>query len=130
MESRAVNALSHARNAYAQTSTATRTPRGIEYQVIARVTHRLKSAAQKGGAGFAELAAAVADNRRLWTILATDVARSGNGLPDELRARILYLAEFTNAHSRAVLAGRASPAPLLEVNAAVLRGLRQDASGA
>ncbi len=125
-----MNALSHARNAYAQTSTATRTPRGIEYQVIARVTHRLKSAAQKGDAGFGELAAAVADNRRLWTVLATDVARSGNGLPDELRARILYLAEFTNVQSRAVLAGRASPAPLLEVNAAVLRGLRQDASGA
>ncbi|WP_371060929.1 flagellar biosynthesis regulator FlaF [Rhodosalinus sp. 5P4] len=122
-----MNALTHARNAYAQTSTATHTPRGIEYQVIARVTHRLKSAAQKGDAGFAELAAAIADNRRLWTALAADVARSGNGLPEDLRARILYLAEFTTQHSRAVLDGRASAAPLLEVNSAVLRGLRQEA---
>lgn len=125
-----MNATSLAMRAYAQTTTATHTPRGTEYQVIARVTHRMKAAAQQGSAGFAALASAIADNRRLWTALAVDAAGAGNALPDDMRARIVFLAEFTHLHSRKVLTGAASPAPLLEVNAAILRGLRQTAGTA
>ncbi|MHA6327111.1 flagellar biosynthesis regulator FlaF [Roseivivax sp. CAU 1753] len=66
---------------------------------------------------------ALSDNRRLWTALAADVSAGGNALPDELRARIFFLAEFTETHSRKVLRGRASVLPLLEVNTAILRGL-------
>jgi flagellar protein FlaF len=47
-------------------------------------------------------------------------------LPSQLRAQLFWLAEFTETHSRKVLAGQATVAPLLEVNTAVLRGLRND----
>ncbi|GAA6188407.1 flagellar biosynthesis regulator FlaF [Litorivita sp. NS0012-18] len=119
-----MNALNMARQAYANQAAPTRTTRGTEYEVFAKITHRLNAAARKGKLGFPELASAIHDNRKLWTLLATDVADDGNGLPDDLRARIFYLAEFTQVHSRKVLKNQASAAALIEINAAMMRGLR------
>jgi flagellar protein FlaF len=96
----------------------------MEYDVIARITHRLKDAAQQGKLGFAALAEAIHENRSLWTYLAVSVADDDNELPQQLRAQIFYLAEFTRQHSSKVLKGEASVRPLLEVNTAILRGLR------
>jgi flagellar protein FlaF len=110
-----------ARSAYA-TSAPIRPPRTVEYDAFARVTERLSSDL----GGFAALVPALADNRRLWTLLAADVADSDNSLPGPLRARIFYLAEFTQAHTRKVLRGLATPAALVEINLAVMRGLRAE----
>ena len=115
-----------AKRVYAQTAAPIRTARGTEYEIFARVTHRLKDAAMKGKANFSALAQAVHDNRQLWTVLATDVADDDNQLPRDLRARIFYLAEFTNHHSSKVLSEDASVRPLLEINMAVLRGLKME----
>ena len=116
-----------AQRAYAAQHAPTRSARSVEYEVIAKVTHRLKTAARKGRAGFPELAQALHDNRELWALLAADVSDAANGLPPDLRARIFYLSEFTRNHSSRVLGGKASVAPLLEINTAILRGLRQGA---
>lgn len=112
-----------AQNAYRNPAQPVRTPRSTEYEAFARVTSRLRSAAARERPHFAELAGAIHDNRRLWTILAADVADRANPLPGELRARILYLAEFTRLHSGKVLSGEATAAPLVEINTAVMRGL-------
>ena len=48
----------------------------------------------------------------------------GAALPDDLRARIFYLAEFTDQHTRKVLNGRDTAGPLIEINTAIMRGLR------
>lgn len=119
-----MNAQQAAQSAYQSAGTTTQPPRGTEYQVIARVTHKIKDAAEKGRVGFPALAEALHQNQKLWTLLAADVADRQNGLPREIRARIFYLAEFTRDHTRKVLNGADSVAPLLEVNAAILRGLR------
>ncbi len=119
-----------AKTAYATNKTPIRTPRSIEYEAFARVTHRLKSAAERGKAGFPDLAQALHLNRQLWSMLAADVAEPDNGLPNELRARIFYLAEFTAIHSRKVLRGTEQIDALVEVNTAVMRGLRQQAEAA
>ncbi|MFP4044715.1 MAG: flagellar biosynthesis regulator FlaF [Rhodosalinus sp.] len=119
-----MNATTLALRAYSAESTPAGTHRAAEYKLIARVTHRLKQAASD--ASFPMLAAALADNRRLWTALAVDVAARENALPSQLRARLFWLAEFTESHSRKVLAGQATVAPLLEINTAVLRGLRNE----
>jgi flagellar protein FlaF len=66
------------------------------------------------------------ENRRLWVTLAAAVADNDNALPTDLRARLFYLAEFTEAHSKKVLRGTAPVAPLIEVNTAVMRGLRKE----
>ncbi len=97
-----MNAQNLARQAYTNQAAPIRTTRGTEYEVFAKITHRLNAAARKGKMGFPALASAIHDNRKLWTMLAADVADDDNGLPNDLRARIFYLAEFTPGHSRQV----------------------------
>jgi flagellar protein FlaF len=118
-----LNAAKMAETAYGAQSAATRTPRGIEYAIFSRVTHRIKAAAEKGASGFPALADALHQNRRLWTILMSDVASDGNGLPRDVRARLFYLGEFTLHHTSKVLDGEADPGALLEINTAVMQGL-------
>jgi flagellar protein FlaF len=101
-----------------------RTARSVEYDAFARVTARLRTATETRSRGLAPLAEALHENRRLWTLLASAVADPANRLPHDLRARIFYLAEFTAHHSNLVLSGEGDPAILIEVNTAVMRGLR------
>lgn len=112
-----------ARRAYAHSNSSTRTDRAIEYDLIARVTHRIKSAAEAGPRHYPALVAALHDNRKLWTALAVDVADHGNKLPQELRAQIFYLSEFVQFHTAKVLSRKAKLSPLIEVNSAILAGL-------
>lgn len=117
-----MNAQIMAHSAYAAASAPTRTDRGNEYDAFVKCTSAL-SAAQAGAGGYPAMVRALHDNRRLWTVLASDAANEENPLPASLRARIFYLAEFTVHHSRRVLAGDADAAALIEINTAVMRGL-------
>lgn len=115
-----------ARNAYSETGRAQPAPRRMEYQAFARVTHRLVGAIEAGPAGFPRLAEAAVENMRLWTLLAADLAEEGNALPESLRAQIISLAIFSARHTEAVLAGRASAEILVDINTAIMRGLRAE----
>jgi len=119
-----MNAMQQAQAGYATAAQPIRTPRGAEYEAFARITSRMKSAAAAAPARFRDLAGAIQDNRRLWTLLAADAADQENLLPAELRTRILYLAEFTRQHSGKVLRAGATAQPLIEINTAIMRGLR------
>ena len=112
-----------ARSVYAGAMRPTHTGRSAEYEIIARVTRGLGEA-REPGASFNALVHAVHDSRSLWTALAADVSVDTNPLPIELRARIFYLSEFTAQHSRKVLAGEAPIDILIDINTAVMRGLR------
>ncbi|MFW5654209.1 MAG: flagellar biosynthesis regulator FlaF [Roseicyclus sp.] len=116
-----------AQTAYAATAPV-RTPRATEYAAFQKVTARLVQAS-RDGAPMTELAAAIYENRRLWTTLAIDLADDGNALPKPLRAQLMYLAEFSLLGSSKALRDRAALRPLIEVNTAVMRGLSgQDAA--
>lgn len=93
---------------------------------MARITHRLKKAIETRNRRA--LIEAMHENRMLWNALAADVASPGNALPDDLRARIFYLAEFTAHHTRKVLREDDTAVALLEVNAAILGGLQNEGS--
>ena len=121
-----MNATTLAKTAYGNPAQATRTPRGIEYELFARITHRLKQAKERGKVDFGALARALYENRRLWTTLAVDVASPDNGLPPQLRARLFYLHEFTQQHSRKGLSGEAELDVLIDINTSIMRGLRQE----
>ncbi|MGH1369697.1 MAG: flagellar biosynthesis regulator FlaF [Maritimibacter sp.] len=125
-----MNALNMAKTAYASNQAPIRTPRSVEYEAFARATRNLKIAMGLGATGFTKLAEALHTNRRLWTILAADVAENGNGLPEDLRARIFYLAEFTTQHTRKVLRSEDTAEALIEINTAIMRGLRAQAVAA
>lgn len=119
-----MNATLQARRAYAPTSAPIRSERSIEYDVIARITYRLKSAVENDD--FNALVSALHENRKLWRVLAIDVADPENALPKDLRARIFYLAEFTDQHTSKVIRKEDNAVPLLEINTAILRGLKQE----
>lgn len=119
-----MNAAQSAKVAYGAADAPTRTPRAVEYTAFARATKALRDAARRPRWDPA-MAEALHTNRRLWTVLAAAVADSGNQMDADLRARIFYLAQFTHEHSRKVLSGADTVVPLLQVNAAVMRGLRQ-----
>ena len=113
-----------AQRAYSSAFENVSTPRSVEFQVIARITHRLKKAIKSNDRRA--LIEAMHENRLLWNVLATDVALPENGLPDQIKARILYLAEFTTVQTRKVLKKEADAIPLLEINAAILGGLQSE----
>ncbi|MHC0051958.1 flagellar biosynthesis regulator FlaF [Actibacterium sp. D379-3] len=120
-----------AKTAYsAPQQAALRTPRSIEYGVFAQITARLKAAQSAGNPGFPAFAAALHDNRKLWTALAADVAEPGNALPEALRARLFYLARFTQEHTSKILGGQEQADVLIEINTAVMRGLGQSGKAA
>lgn len=123
-----MNALLKAKSAYAAAKAPTRTARNVEYEILGRITHRMIVASNKGPDGFKELVEAVSDNRKLWMLFTSDLSREGNKLPVELKQRLLHLGRFTREHSSKVLARKATVQPLVEINTAIMRGLRSGAS--
>lgn len=113
-----------AQRAYSSNVKTVSTPRSVEFQVVGRITHRMKKAIESQDKRA--LIEALHENRILWNTLAADVASPNNALPDELRARIFYLAEFTAQHTRKVLRDEETAVPLLEINAAILSGLQAE----
>ncbi len=118
-----------ARAAYGQREAPLRTNRSHEYDLLARCTQQLAMAWTRRKEDFSTLAVALTENLQLWSALAADVAESGNGLPAPLRAQLFYLYEFTAGHTRAVLDQRGSVEVLVDINTAVMRGLRGEGGG-
>lgn len=121
-----MNASTLAMRGYAENAATTRNERRSEYDVFARVTQGLRNTATKAKSDFSSYAEALHLNRRLWTALVVDVADPSNPIPEDLKARVIYLSEFTQLHTRKILRENASVLPLLEVNMAVMRGLKSE----
>ena len=115
-----MNATLQAQQAYAPARPTIQPPRAIEAHIITDITARLS----RETANYPALVSAVHDNRRMWTTLAVDVADANNGLPAPLRAQIFYLAEFTEHHSKRFLRGEVDLTALIDINTAILRGLK------
>lgn len=111
-----------AHRGYAPTAAPLRSARKVEYDVIARITSRMNAAIRSRD--FGKLVHALHENRTLWRKLAIDVADPGNLLPDDLRGQLFYLAEFTDHHTSRAIKREVSAVPLVEVNTAILRGLK------
>lgn len=120
-----MNAYHMAKTAYSGANASTiRTPSANEYEAFATVTRKLMYAAARDPQNIPEIAHAIHDNRQLWSRLASAVVSDDNALPMDLRARIFSLAEFTTQHSSKVLRGDADLTALVEINTAIMRGLR------
>lgn len=113
-----------AQNGYENSRQSTGDGRGVEYQLLARVTRELSEADKDAPDFLVRQAQALHNNLKLWTKLAIDVAHEGNGLPQELRSNLFYLAEFTRHHTSKVFNREADANILVEINTSVMRGLR------
>jgi len=112
-----------AQSLYAKPTRELGTARGIEYKAFSKVTARLASWNEDKDS-FANLAEALCENQLLWTVLGADVADQGNELPNQLRAQLFFLTEFTNHQTKKIMAGEAKPEILVEINTSIMRGLR------
>jgi len=120
-----MNIATQARDLYGD-ARRLKTPRDLEYDIFARLTGALQAAqADHGPTRMPRLAAALHENRRLWTVLAVDLAHPDNAFPLDLRARLLSLARFTFAESDRILSGQGEVQVLIDINTAILRGLRR-----
>jgi len=108
---------------YGNPNTTQKSTRSAEYDVIARVTSRLRKAHLGGKKAYPALAEALVENSRLWAALAVDLADPENALSMALRGQLLSLAQFTLQQTDKILEGRESAEVLIEINTAVLRGL-------
>ena len=120
-----MNALNLARTAYSSAAAPIRTQKSSEFEIFAKTTGRIRAAVERGKFGFADLASALHENRRLWALLAENVADPDNALPKQLRAQIVYLAEFSILHTAKVLEGTETADVLIDINTSIMRGLRQ-----
>jgi len=89
------------------------------------VTRALVAARDAGATarGTPDWHQAILWNRRLWLALQGDLATEGNGLPDELKARLISVAIWVDKHSRKVMKGEGDLTPLIDVNRNIMGGL-------
>lgn len=110
---------------YQATQTATETPRQTEYRLFGQVTRALVTARDTGdkARGTPEWHKAILWNRRLWMALQGDLAADGNGLPDDLKAKLISVAIWVDKYSRKVMKGEAELSPLIDINRNIMGGL-------
>jgi flagellar protein FlaF len=113
-----------ATNAYTTLQRDVQTPRGLELQVFTRINGRLRAAAQQGKIDFRALVSALHENRKLWDVISIDLADTANAYPDELKAQLIYLGEFTRQHTHKVLSGDDTADAIIDINSAIINGLR------
>jgi flagellar protein FlaF len=110
--------------AYQNAARKSETPRQTEYRAFAVATRGLIDAAGLPDSEVGRRAEALATNRRLWTLLASDCAAEGNTLPQGLRAQIISISLFVDKHSSAVLRQGASIDVLVDINRSIMQGLQ------
>ena len=76
------------------------------------------------GADFPAMVSALHDNRMLWDAITIDLAHEANSYPEDLKARLIYLGEFTRQHTQRVLSGERNADSIIEINTAIINGLR------
>lgn len=109
--------------AYQNAAKKTEGPRQTEYRAFAVATRGLIDAAGLPETEVGRRAEALAANRRLWSLLASDCAADGNALPQGLRAQIISLSIFVDRHSSAVMRNGATLDVLIDINRTIMQGL-------
>lgn len=122
------NALAAAR-AYSTNRPHTKSYRDQEYDVFLDVTRDLKRLKAETAPSFPKLVDALNRNERLWTEIGVQVADNANELPKELRASLFYMAEFVSHQTGRLLKNEGDLESLIDVNIAVLRGLKGNLKG-
>lgn len=114
-----------AQNAYKATSKETGSEKDIELRIFSSITSRMSQVNPEEPGGFAEMAQILHENVQLWTTIMADVASDENQLPLALRAQIFNLGEFTRKHTLKILEGAEKVDALLDINKAIIAGLRE-----
>ncbi|WP_425092235.1 flagellar biosynthesis regulator FlaF [Tropicimonas sp. S265A] len=109
---------------YSNSTRSVGTRHSNEYAVVSHITQKLRAAEEHKASNFPHFVEMLTLNRKLWQNFGADVAEPDNQLPKSLKAKIFYLAEFVDQHTRLVLKGTESAIDLIEINDTILQGLR------
>ena len=115
--------------AYQRAHRAAEHPRSMEARLLAEISREIEQAWESGRRG-GQLMPALHRNREMWSTFSAACGAADNGLPPELRAGVISLALWVDRHTSAVIIGRESVAPLLEVNRMLMEGLSGSAGTA
>ena len=111
--------LNSAKCGYGAIPIELKTDRSIEAEVFSSINIAL----EKNRLNFPNLTEVLQKNRRFWTHLAVAVGSEGNGLPAELRSKILYLFEVVIHRTNQILRGEADVDLIIDINSSVAAGL-------
>ena len=109
--------------AYQRAAQRVENPREAEYRLFGEVTRALMEASKADSKDFKTRIDALDWNRRMWSVLANDCAQPSNSLPPQMRATIISISLWVGKYSSAVMRGKESFEPLIEVNRAMMQGL-------
>lgn len=121
---------SQAQQAYDLSQTTLQTDKGLEGEAFSRVTRKLAASVQQRKRNYSAFVSALHENRKLWIHVGSSVADNRNELPQDLRSRLFYLAEFVEQQTKKVLRDGHDVEILLDINASVMRGLCQTGESA
>lgn len=118
--------MNYPAQSYAATARNTMTPRELEATALLRAAARLQSVID-GWPGTKDLLDdTVTHNRRLWTIFATSMEDPVSTLPEDLKLRLLTLANFVFNQSALVMVQKDTSrlGALIRINRELAAGLR------
>ena len=108
--------------AYQKANQNAEAPRLTEYRAFALFTRAMEEADRDDDA-MARIRA-IANNRRLWLTLQTDLLSEENNLPDDLKGRLLSIALWVGRYSTKAMKGEATVDPLVTVNKQIMEGMK------
>lgn len=110
---------------YAATQNQAATPREIELRAFRYVNGLLA-----GAADVPARVTALHKTGRLWSMLVADLASPGNGLPPELKGRLISLGLWAQREADARMSDAGSLAPLIDLHRDMIAGLEAQAGAA
>ncbi len=117
-----------ARRGYGQVKRQMSSDKHIEIELFSKITARLNThiepADENAPRLSPELARDLLENAKLWQILMLDVLSDANQLENTLKRSLVSLAEFTQAHTQKVFRGEGTLDVLIDINTAILKGLK------
>lgn len=115
-----------AAEAYARTKKSTASPRELEATLLSKAAGRLQAVRDDWEARRGELDAALAFNRKLWTVFVGSVTRAENPLPKDLKQNVANLGLFVFNQTMGIIAepDPAKLGALISINQLLAEGLR------
>ena len=110
-----------AHQAYGNVQARTASEKEIEAALMAEITAELEEIAAQEKPEMSAWYEAINRNLQMWTIFTTDLLNSNNPYPNELKAQLLYLAEFVRQQSRTLFSnGGGDLGELIAINKILL----------
>lgn len=117
-----------ARRGYGQVKRQMSSDKHIEIELFSTVTARLNTHKNSNDDSDLRLSPDMArdllENAKLWQILMLDLLSADNQLDMSLKNSLISLAEFTQSHTQKVFRGDGTIDVLIDVNTAILNGLK------